>query len=263
MVDFYTESCGWCKRLDAEVFPSPEVAEAMRPFVPVKVDAEDGEGRPLARAVPGCTSERCPTILFLDPAIDDPKDARIVGKIPGFMPPSSFVEQLNVIARLPRDVGKLMEKVHPDDGDAMRRLATALAMQGRVKEAAALIDRAWGPGADPNFDRWAAVYNTIGDDEAMHAPEAGARPPNGTARRPAWRSGRSTSTTPTWAPASSRRLQRKGDASRPGARSGRTGGRRLERRTRIRQGIAEQPSLGWRAEAAAVLKRLKAKSAKP
>jgi hypothetical protein len=32
-----------------------------------------------------------------------------------------------------------------------------------VKEAVALIDRAWGPGADPNFDRWAAVYNTLGD----------------------------------------------------------------------------------------------------
>jgi hypothetical protein len=56
-----------------------------------------------------------------------------------------------------------MKKAHPNDGDAMRQLATALAMQGRVNEAVALIDRAWGPGADPNFDRWAAVYNTLGD----------------------------------------------------------------------------------------------------
>ena len=47
MVEFYTETCGWCRRLDSDVFPKPLVAEAIRPFVPVKVDAEDGEGRPL------------------------------------------------------------------------------------------------------------------------------------------------------------------------------------------------------------------------
>ncbi len=173
MVDFFTESCGWCKRLDVEVFPSPKVAEALRPFVPVKVDADDGEGRPLLERYRAYITTG-PTILFLDPAVDDPKDARIVGKISGFLPPSSFVEQLTTIAGLPRDVGKLMEKVHPEDGDTMRRLATALAMQGRVKEATALIDRAWGPGVDRNFDRWAAVYNTIGD-EVMLYHEAGQR----------------------------------------------------------------------------------------
>ncbi len=167
MVDFSTVTCGWCKRLDSDVFSRPAVAEAMRPFVPVKVDAEDGEGRPLVERYQ--THIRgYPAILFLDPAIEDPKDARIVGKIPGFMPASSFAEQLNTIAHLPRDVGKLLETVHPDDGDGMRRLATALAMQGRVKEAVTLIDRAWGPSADPNFDRWAAVYNTLGDEVMLH-----------------------------------------------------------------------------------------------
>jgi tetratricopeptide (TPR) repeat protein len=77
---------------------------------------------------------------------------------------------LNTIARLPRDVGRLVEEARPDDGDAMRRLATALAMQGRVEEAVALIGRAWGPGADPDFDRWAAVYNTLAD-EVMLRPK--------------------------------------------------------------------------------------------
>ena len=140
------------KRLDAEVFPSPEVAEAMRPFVPVKVDAEDGEGRPLVERYSashhaGISGDPVPR----PGGSRRPKDARIVGKIPGFMPAASFVEQLNTIARLPRDVGPLMKKAHPDDGDAMRQLATALAMQGRIKEAAALIDRAWGPGAGPGL----------------------------------------------------------------------------------------------------------------
>jgi thioredoxin-related protein len=167
MVDFYTQSCGWCKRLDAEVFPKPMVAEAMRAFVPVKVDAEDGEGGPLVGRYQAHI-QGYPAILFLDPSIDDRKDSRIVGKIFGFMPAASFAEQLKTIARLPKDVDKLVAKVHPDDGDAMRLLATALAMQGRAKEAVALIDRARGPGSDPDFDRWAAVYSTLGDEVMQH-----------------------------------------------------------------------------------------------
>ena len=143
------------------------MAEALRAFVPVKVNAEDGEGRPLVARYQAHVPAY-PAILFLDPTIDDPRDSRIVGKIPGYMPATGFAEQLKTIARLPRDVGSLMDKVHPDDGDEMRRLATALAMQGRVEEATALIDRAWGAGADSNFDRWAAVYNTLGDTLILH-----------------------------------------------------------------------------------------------
>jgi RNA polymerase sigma factor (sigma-70 family) len=158
-----SEDTSWSRRLDTDVFPRPEVAEAMRPFVPVKVDAYDGEGKPLAAQYHFHIPDY-PTILFLDPTIDDPKDARIVGKVPVFLPPSTFVEQLNTIARMPKNINQLIEKAHPDDGDKMRLLATAMAMQGRTKDAAALIDRAWGPGSDPNFDRWAAVYNTLGDE---------------------------------------------------------------------------------------------------
>ena len=175
LVDFYTQTCGWCKRLDADVFPTPAVAEAMRPFVPVKVDAEDGEGRPLAERY-RAHIQGYPAILFLDPAIDDPKDGRIVGKIPGFMPPGSFVEQLNTIAQLPRDIGKLQKhhKTHPEDGDSSRQLATALAMQGRSQEAIELASRAAEIGKDPNFDRWAAVYNTIADEIMLRLPSSAA-----------------------------------------------------------------------------------------
>jgi thioredoxin-related protein len=167
MVEFAAEGEDRCERLDVDVFTSPEAAEAMRTFVPVKVDCQDGEGRPLvARYL--AHIKVCPTILFLAPAIEDPGDARIVGKIAGYMPAEIFVERLSTIARLPRDVDAMAKKVHPEDGDAMRRLATAMAMQGRVKEAIALVERAWGPGADRDFDRWAAVYDTIADEVAMN-----------------------------------------------------------------------------------------------
>ncbi len=166
MVVFYTENSRW-ERLDAEVFPRPDVVEAIRPFVPVKVDAEDGEGRPLAEKYKAHVGAIYPMILFLDPANREAEGSGVVARIPGMIPAGTFVEGLRTIARLPRDIGSLVRKAHPDDGDAMRQLATALAMRGRIKDAAALIDRAWGPDADPGFDRWAAVYNAIGIELMM------------------------------------------------------------------------------------------------
>ena len=168
LVDFYTQTCGWCKRLDADVFPKPAVVEAMRRFVPVKVDAEDGEGRPLVEQYQAHV-QAYPAILFLDPAIEDSKDGRVVGKIPGFMPPGSFFEQLNTIAHFPRDVSKLEEhhKTHPEDMDALRQLVAALTMQGRSKEAIELASQTTDAHNDPNFDRWAAVYNTIADEVVL------------------------------------------------------------------------------------------------
>ena len=166
MVVFYTGNSRW-ERLDAEVFPRPDVAEAIRPFVPVKVDAEDGEGRPLAEKYKAHVGAISPMILFLDPANREAEGGGVVARIPGMIPAGTLVEGLQTIARLPRDIDALVRKAHPDDGDAMRQLATALAMRGRIKDATALIDRAWGPGADPAFDRWAAVYNALGIELMM------------------------------------------------------------------------------------------------
>jgi RNA polymerase sigma factor (sigma-70 family) len=171
LVELLGDDTSWSRRFDADVFPRPEVVEAMRPFVSVKVVAYDGEGKPLAAQYHAHIPDY-PTILFLDPTIDDSEDSRIVGKVPVFLPPSTFIEQLNAIARMPKDINQLIEKAHPDDGDRMRLLATAMAMQGRTKDAAALIERAWGPGSDPNFDRWAAVYNTLGDEVMLRMRSA-------------------------------------------------------------------------------------------
>ncbi len=40
MVYFYVDWCGWCKKLDREVYANPEIVKLSSGFVCVKVDAE-------------------------------------------------------------------------------------------------------------------------------------------------------------------------------------------------------------------------------
>ncbi len=42
MVDVYTDWCGWCKKLDAETYADARVAEALKDFITIKVNAEKG-----------------------------------------------------------------------------------------------------------------------------------------------------------------------------------------------------------------------------
>ena len=44
VIDVYTDWCGWCKRMDADTFSDPAVAEIMnKHFYPVKLNAEGKE----------------------------------------------------------------------------------------------------------------------------------------------------------------------------------------------------------------------------
>lgn len=43
LVDVYTDWCGWCKRMDRDVYSRPDVREYLsKRFVPVKLNAESG-----------------------------------------------------------------------------------------------------------------------------------------------------------------------------------------------------------------------------
>jgi len=50
MIDFYTDWCGWCKKLDADTYPAPEVVKQADSFVSIKLNAEkDADGIRLAK----------------------------------------------------------------------------------------------------------------------------------------------------------------------------------------------------------------------
>lgn len=87
MVDFYTDWCGWCKRLDRDTFPSKTVVDAAKNFVSLKLNAEK-EGRQLARkhGVRGY-----PTILFFD------HKGKLVGRIGGYLQPKPFAATMKKV----------------------------------------------------------------------------------------------------------------------------------------------------------------------
>lgn len=84
MADFYTDWCGYCKKLDREVFTNAKVIRALRDFAPVKLNAEK-EGRAAARRY---RVDSFPTILFLD------GKGKAIAVLPGFVPAEGFLDAL-------------------------------------------------------------------------------------------------------------------------------------------------------------------------
>jgi len=88
MVDFYTDWCGYCKKLDKETYPDSAVVKALQSgYVSVKLNAEK-EGANLAQRF-GVTGY--PPLLFLTAS------GREVTRIPGYMPAGPFAKALEEI----------------------------------------------------------------------------------------------------------------------------------------------------------------------
>lgn len=84
MVFFYTDWCGWCRKMDDSTFADGRVQEAMTRLVPVRLNAERNGRAEAARF----RVNSYPNIAFLDAS------GRQVGRIPGFMPATAFLEEL-------------------------------------------------------------------------------------------------------------------------------------------------------------------------
>ncbi|MDP3981790.1 MAG: thioredoxin domain-containing protein [Chlamydiota bacterium] len=74
LVDFYTDWCGWCKKLDREVFPSANVQSYANQYVFIKVNCERDNSTPVRYAVNGY-----PTLIIFAP------DGQVIRKITGFV----------------------------------------------------------------------------------------------------------------------------------------------------------------------------------
>ena len=89
MLDFYTDWCGWCKKLDREVFGDRRVAEAARDLVAVRVNAEKG-GEKVAERF---DVQGYPTVLFVDGS------GKVVKRVDGYV---DVPEMLRILSALPK-----------------------------------------------------------------------------------------------------------------------------------------------------------------
>ncbi len=158
MVDFYSDSCVWCKRLDKDVYPDPRVANAAKNILMVKLNVEDS--RQGTAAATKYHVDKLPTILFLKP------DGAIV-HTSGYMPPKEFSEDMQRAVDIHKNLPVWQAKFKSDPKDSANtvRLAKVWLEAGRLPEAeqatATLAKYA------PNDKVVAMLYTALGQSYAM------------------------------------------------------------------------------------------------
>ncbi|HEX8834186.1 MAG TPA: thioredoxin fold domain-containing protein [Abditibacteriaceae bacterium] len=87
MLGFYTDWCGWCKKLEKDVYTAPAVVEESRNFINVKVNAEKRSDIAQQYGVSGF-----PTILWIK------SDGRIIDRLPGYAEAPEFAQWMRSAA---------------------------------------------------------------------------------------------------------------------------------------------------------------------
>jgi thiol-disulfide isomerase/thioredoxin len=92
LLDFGTEQCVWCKKLDATTFRDPNVIRLLNEkYIPVKID-----GNRDAQLVQSLKIQSYPTLVFAAP------DGHILGMNPGYMDANSMAKMLEqATSRIP------------------------------------------------------------------------------------------------------------------------------------------------------------------
>jgi thioredoxin-related protein len=141
MIEFFTEWCSWCKRLDTETFSRSDVRRELASLVALKVDAEK-EGSELADRF---QVDSYPTMVFIEP------DGTEIDRVIGYLPPESFLERVAKVRTGDTFLACLRElDENPGSADAIAR-----AVDG-------LLERSDPIGA---ISRLEAFHQATGDDE--------------------------------------------------------------------------------------------------
>lgn len=83
LLDFMAEWCGWCKKMDKDVYTNPSVIALSGKYVFIKIDADQRPDLTKKYEVSGF-----PTTVLLD------SGGREIGRIPGYVDASRFLQQV-------------------------------------------------------------------------------------------------------------------------------------------------------------------------
>ena len=85
LINFFADWCVWCKRLQSTTLSDAKVASVLQnEVVPLSLDV-DGAGKELSNEY---RVDGLPTILVVDVSGQE------IGRIPGYVPPDTFLEQI-------------------------------------------------------------------------------------------------------------------------------------------------------------------------
>ena len=116
-VEFYTDWCSWCRRLESEALTDRQVRSQLDQLVAVRLDAE-GDGRAEAREF---NIESYPTMVFLAP------DGEELERIVGYLPPDKLHDEIARITSGDTFFACLQAlKKDPANSDAVRRAVAGL-----------------------------------------------------------------------------------------------------------------------------------------
>jgi thioredoxin-related protein len=112
MVEFYTDWCNWCRRLESDTFSAPEVRRHLMEIVSVRRNAEtDGVDLAVEFGI-----DSYPTMVFLDP------EGHEMDRILGYLPPDKFLSRVERIRTGDTFLACLRQlEEDPGDVDAIER----------------------------------------------------------------------------------------------------------------------------------------------
>ena len=101
LVDFYTDWCGWCKKMDANTYTDKAVIDLINAnFVAVKMNPEKDnavnyqeKNYPAANFAQAAGVTGYPATGFFE------SDSDFIATVPGYMEPDKMIELLNFIAQ--------------------------------------------------------------------------------------------------------------------------------------------------------------------
>lgn len=88
MVDFYTDWCGWCTKLDKETYRNQKVANLAEKFICVKIDGDKNRDLVKKYNVTGY-----PRIIFFD------SSGKIIDEIGGYAGPETFEKIMTAVLK--------------------------------------------------------------------------------------------------------------------------------------------------------------------
>ncbi len=142
-VDLFADWCGWCHKMEQEVFPSETFQKATDDMVLLRLNTEDGaDGTKFAQKY---EVRSLPTFLILN------EDGLVAGEIRGYAPAQQFVTTM----KERQDAYKIFEKTLADEtsykDDFKKRLDLAMELRerGGHAQAEARFKKMLGEGTIP------------------------------------------------------------------------------------------------------------------